>query len=80
MSRLNDHTQAVEAAVRGVGRALLSTTLVLSLGFLVLGLAQIRSVSWFGVLMSMAMVCALLGDLVMLPAMIVLFKPKIRVV
>ncbi len=80
MGRLGDHTQAVEAAVRGVGRALLSTTLVLSLGFLVLGLAQIRSVSWFGVLMSLAMVCALLGDLVMLPAMIVLFKPKIRAV
>ncbi len=80
MGRLNDHTLAVQAAVRGVGRALLSTTLVLSLGFLVLGLAQIRSVSWFGVLMSLAMVCALLGDLVMLPAMIVLFKPKIRAV
>ena len=79
MGRLGDHRLAVEAAIHGVGRALLSTTVVLSLGFLVLGLAQIRSVSWFGVLMSLAMVCALVGDLLMLPAMIVLFKPKIRV-
>ncbi len=78
MGRLGDHKAAVEAAIHGVGRALLSTTVVLSLGFLVLGLAQIRSVSWFGVLMSLAMVCALVGDLLMLPAMIVLFKPKIR--
>jgi predicted RND superfamily exporter protein len=78
LSRLGDHRAAVEAAIHGVGRALLSTTVVLSLGFLVLGLAQIRSVSWFGVLMSLAMVFALLGDLLMLPAMIVLFKPKIR--
>jgi predicted RND superfamily exporter protein len=78
LGRLGDHRAAVEAAIHGVGRALLSTTVVLSLGFLVLGLAQIRSVSWFGVLMSLAMVCALVGDLLMLPAMIVLFKPKIR--
>jgi predicted RND superfamily exporter protein len=79
LGRCGDHRQAVEAAIHGVGRALLSTTVVLSLGFLVLGLAQIRSVSWFGVLMSLAMVCALVGDLLMLPAMIVMFKPKIRV-
>jgi predicted RND superfamily exporter protein len=79
LGRLGDHRQAVEAAIHGVGRALLSTTVVLSLGFLVLGLAQIRSVSWFGMLMSLAMVCALLGDMLMLPAMIVLFEPKIRV-
>ncbi len=78
MRRLGDHAEAVTAAVRGVGRALLSTTLVLSLGFMVLALAQIRSVSWFGILMSLAMVCALLGDLLMLPAMIVLFKPRVR--
>ncbi len=80
MGRLGDHTKAVEAAIHGVGRALMSTTVVLSIGFLVLGLAQIRSVSWFGMLMSLAMVCALVGDLLMLPAMIVLFKPKIRAV
>jgi len=79
MGRLGNHREAVEAAIHGVGRALLSTTVVLSLGFLVLGLAQIRSVSWFGVLMSLAMVCALVGDLLMLPAMIVLFEPKIKV-
>jgi len=29
--------------------------------------------------MSLAMVCALVGDLLMLPAMIVLFEPKIKV-
>jgi predicted RND superfamily exporter protein len=79
LGRLGDHRQAVEAAIHGVGRALLSTSVVLALGFLVLGLAQIRSVSWFGVLMSLAMVFALVADLILLPAMIVLFEPRIRV-
>ncbi len=72
-----DHVQAVRAAIQGVGRALVSTTLVLSLGFSVLGLAQIKSISSFGLLMALAMVAALLGDLLMLPAMIVLFKPRV---
>ncbi len=78
MRRLGDHRKAVQAAIRGVGRALVGTTMVLALGFLVLAFAHVKSISWFGLLMSLALVTALLGDLLMLPAMIVLFKPRIR--
>ena len=45
------------------------TTLVLALGFLVLGLAEIRSVIWFGTLTSFAMIVAILTDLLLLPAL-----------
>jgi predicted RND superfamily exporter protein len=78
MQQRGDHAEAVYASVRGVGRAMASTSLVLSLGFSVLGFAAIKSISWFGILMGVAMVAALFGDLLVLPAMIVLFKPRFR--
>lgn len=51
------------------GGTLLITSLILSAGFLVLGLAQISSIVWFGVLTSFAMAVAILTDLMLLPAM-----------
>jgi predicted RND superfamily exporter protein len=51
------------------GGTLLMTTIVLALGFLVLGLAEIRSVAWFGTLTSFAMFAAILTDLLLLPAL-----------
>ena len=51
------------------GGTLLMTTIVLALGFLVLGLAEIRSVAWFGTLTSFAMIAAILADLLLLPAL-----------
>ena len=54
-------------AQRG-GRMMAMTTVVLALGFLVLCLAHIRSVVWFGLLTSTAISFALLADLVILPA------------
>lgn len=52
-----------------VGGTLLMTTVVLALGFLVLGLAEIRSVAWFGTLTSFAMFVAILTDLLLVPAL-----------
>ncbi len=56
-------------AANTAGGTLLMTTLVLALGFLVLGLAEIRSVIWFGTLTSFAMIVAILTDLLLLPAL-----------
>jgi predicted RND superfamily exporter protein len=44
------------------------TSVVLAAGFLVLGLAEIRSIAWFGVLTSFAVVVAIVSDLLLLPA------------
>ena len=46
------------------------TTLALGLGFLVYGLAEVKSIVWFGLFVSFAMVSALLADLMLLPALI----------
>ena len=57
-------------------RQLLST-LVLALGFSVLGLAEVKSVAYFGVLIALSMVFALLMDLVVMPALIVTVRPRL---
>ncbi len=54
---------AIRAAVDGAGQSILMTTLALGLGFLVYGLAEVKSIVWFGLLVSLAMATALLADL-----------------
>jgi predicted RND superfamily exporter protein len=61
--------ESMRIAADRAGGTLLMTSIVLALGFLVLGLAEIRSVIWFGVLTSFAMVAAILTDLLLLPAL-----------
>ena len=60
---------SLDAAASRAGGTLLMTTIVLAAGLLVLGLAEIRSVAWFGSLTSFAMVAAILTDLLLLPAL-----------
>ena len=60
---------SLKIAADRAGGTLLMTTIVLALGFLVLGLAEIRSVVWFGTLTSFAMIAAVLADLLLLPAL-----------
>jgi len=45
------------------------TSFVLAGGLLVLGLAEIRSIAWFGVLTSFAVIVAIVSDLTLLPAL-----------
>jgi len=60
---------SLQIAADRAGGTLLMTSIVLALGFLVLGLAEIRSVVWFGTLTSFAMIAAILTDLLLLPAL-----------
>ena len=57
------------AAASKAGGTLIMTTVVLASGFLVLGLAEIRSIAWFGVLTSFSVTVAILADLTLLPAL-----------
>ncbi len=72
-----DVDAGVRAAVGTVGRSLAITTVVLVLGFSVLGLAQIKSVIWFGLLIALAMGSALIADLLVLPALVSLLRPRL---
>lgn len=59
---------SLETAADKAGGTLVMTSVVLAAGFLVLGLADIRSIAWFGVLTSFAVIVAILVDLLLLPA------------
>ena len=61
--------ESLQIAAGKAGGTLVMTTVILACGFLVLGLAEIRSIAWFGVLTSFAVVAAILTDLLLLPAL-----------
>jgi hypothetical protein len=65
-------------AYRVTAKALLSTTAVLFFGFLTMLIGSpFRSVAAFGILGSSAILAALIGDLVLLPALVLTF-PRVR--
>ena len=63
-------TNALEATGRHVGVALVFATLALSVGFSVLAMSHFVPLIYFGVLVSLAMIGGLLGNLLLLPAFI----------
>ncbi|MEE2902483.1 MAG: MMPL family transporter [Myxococcota bacterium] len=67
---------AIEETTRGVGVALLNTSLVLALGFCVFGLSDISHLVNFGTLTALAVVLALLADFLLLPAVLLSLSPQ----
>jgi hypothetical protein len=65
---------AVEAALRDVGRALLTSAAALGAGFLVLVFVPWKSLASFGAVSTLAIAASLLADLLMLPALLLLVK------
>ena len=72
LAQKGDVIEAARTTVRGVGRSLVITAIGLSLGFSVLGLAEVKSVAWFGGLVALALGTGVFGDLLVLPAMLAL--------
>jgi len=72
-----DFIVASDATAIGCGRAIGATTTIFSLGFLILAFASVKSIVYFGLLTSLAMVVALVGDLLILPAVLVALKPRL---
>ncbi|WP_035244502.1 efflux RND transporter permease subunit [Desulfonatronovibrio hydrogenovorans] len=61
---------AVEQTIMIKGRALLSSSAILSIGFGVLVLSSFMPIVYFGVLSALIMLTAVIGDLVVLPAIL----------
>ena len=74
--RYHDQTgqarEAIRLTLRTAGRAMLVTSVVLSLGFFIFMLASIVNVFYFGLLTGIAVVLALLADFLMAPALMAL--------
>ncbi|MBI9073858.1 MAG: MMPL family transporter [Desulfatibacillum sp.] len=64
-----DRRKALETAIRTVGRPIIFTSVTITLGFLVLTFSGYKPTATFGALMALTMVTALVGDLVILPSM-----------
>jgi len=70
-----DYREAVVRTHRSVGRACLFTTVVIAGGFWILVLSRFLPTAHFGGLVGFTMCCALAADLVLLPVLIVRFRP-----
>lgn len=71
--RAREHYDVMESLQRtnqGVGRALVYAYLALILGFAVLAMSQFIPLVYFGVLLSLAMLGGLVGDLILLPVLL----------
>jgi len=71
-----DAQQAVVYAFTTVGRALLTTTIVLTLGFLILAMSAFELNSGMGMLTALVIVIALIVDFLLLPALLIKLEGK----
>ncbi|MBN2798439.1 MAG: MMPL family transporter [Deltaproteobacteria bacterium] len=69
--------EAVARTLDSAGVAMLVTTVVLVLGFSILAIATVRSVAYFGLLVAVAAGTALVADVLLLPALLVLVRPRL---
>ena len=71
-----DATTAIQLTFQTTGRAMLITTIVLTLAFMVCLTATLKNFFDFGLLTAVAIMMALLADFFIMPAMLVLIKRK----
>jgi hypothetical protein len=81
MARLNlelgkdgNQEQAVVRALRAVGQPIVHTSIGLCLGFFILGLSNFVPVRQFGLLTGLTLMCALVANVVVLPALLATTK------
>jgi hypothetical protein len=70
-----DYRAAMYRCHNSIGRAMYYTTLTVVIGFATLTLSNFNPSIYFGLLTVLAMVAAVLGALLLLPRLIVVFKP-----
>jgi predicted RND superfamily exporter protein len=61
---------AIEKCMVMEGSPVIATSIILCVGFAILGLASIKSIVYFGILIALTMFFALVSDIVMLPAIV----------
>jgi predicted RND superfamily exporter protein len=73
---LNNIEQALEVTLQTAGRAISINVMSVALGFLVLMLANLIPLQRFGILIAVTMIASGLGALIIMPAVIIIAKPK----
>jgi len=75
MRRHGDYDQALEEAHTNVGRAMVYTTVIVTLGFSILTLSNFVPTIYFGLLTGVAMIFALISNMTLLPLLIKWLRP-----
>lgn len=70
-----DYLGTMRTCHGGVGRAMYYTSVTITVGFSILALSSFIPTIYFGLLVGLAMIAALLGNLSLLPALLIVFKP-----
>jgi len=70
-----NNRSAIDSATNNVGQAMFYTTMVITAGFLIMVFSNFVPTMYFGVLTALAMVTALLANLVMLPMLLARYQP-----
>jgi predicted RND superfamily exporter protein len=73
--RRGRYEEALFAAMQDVGRALLITSIALVLGFLMLVFSTLASQATYGILLATTIVTALIADFLLMPALVLTFRP-----
>ncbi len=74
-----DPKSAIERALAVKGPSMIWTSVVLALGFFAVALADFVPVAEFGKLLALAVSTSLLGNLIMLPASVLVFKSRLGI-
>ncbi len=72
-----DISQSIIKTYRDTGKPIVITSVVLCMSYLVLSSGSVKPIVAFGILASLAMFFALIGDLLIFPAIILIFKPRV---
>ena len=67
---------AVRYAFEVVGPAIIGTSIIVAAGFAMLGLSTFRVTAYMGLLTSLAVICALVTDLFLLPSLLIVLDRK----
>ncbi len=65
-----DDRRALRETLRHIGRPIIFTTLTISIGFSVLAMSSFKPTAIFGTMMAITMFSALVGDLILLPSLL----------
>jgi predicted RND superfamily exporter protein len=76
--RAGDYEAALRRAVDGAGRPVVFTTLMLCAGFATLSMSEFNAVRELGTLGAVTLVSALVGDLILLPLVLLSWRPRVR--
>ncbi len=71
----NNYIEAVKRSHNSIGKAMYYTTAIIGFGFFILVFSNFVPTIYFGLLTTLSMVFALLADFLLLPVLMVKFKP-----